>query len=240
MKKIHFYLLLIIAGISFGVLSSCRFNCVKGSGKQISETRKTEEFRRIDVSGGFKVNLKQDSSNSLTINADDNLLKYIKTSVEGGRLRIYTKRNLCNSGQITVNVGFRTLDELKGSGAIEFVSDGKVNTQDLHIELSGACKVNMELNADNVRTEGSGATEIMLKGQASSHNIELSGTGKVNALDFVVGSYNIHTSGASHCQINVLKELNVHTSGASEIQYRGNPSSVNNDKSGASSITKID
>jgi hypothetical protein len=67
----------------------------------------------------------------------------------------------------------------------------------------------------------------------------LSGSGDIDALDFVVGKYNIETSGASHCKINVLKDLSVHTSGASEIEYRGSPSNVSSDKSGASSITKI-
>lgn len=64
--------------------------------------------------------------------------------------------------------------------------------------------------------------------------------GKINAFDFVVGEYTIRSSGASHCKINVLKTLNVHSSGASEIKYKGSPSTVNNDKSGASSIEKVD
>lgn len=240
MKKIYLNAILFIAVISLTILSSCRFNCVKGSGHQVSENRKVTDFTKIDISGGFKVNLKQDSSLTVIINADDNLMKYIKSSVDGDRLHIYTKRSLCGSGEIVINIGVRNLERINASGAVELNSDGKLNTKDLHLELNGASKVNMDLNAANVRTVGHGATEINLKGQASSHSVELAGSGKIYALDFVVGSYTIETAGASHCEVNVLHDLTVNTTGASEIKYRGNPTSVNSSKAGASSITKID
>ena len=238
MKKTYLALT-IIAVLAFTGLSSCMLNCVHGSGNQASEDRKVGDFSRISVSGSYKVILKQDSSMSLKLTGDDNLLKYIKTVVEGGRLRIYSKRSLCNSGQMTINVGVRNLDEIKASGAVEVESDGKLHTQDFRIKLSGVTKVTLDLNAANVNTNGSGATELNLKGQATSHDIDLSGSGKVYALDFVVGSCEIQTSGVGHSEVNVLNSLSVHSSGASEVKYRGNPSSVSNDKSGASSIEKI-
>jgi hypothetical protein len=75
--------------------SSCRrFRKVHGSGKAATEKRTVVEFTKVDVSGGLKVTLTQDSSSVVTVTADDNLLKYIKTEVEGDKLRIYTTRNL--------------------------------------------------------------------------------------------------------------------------------------------------
>ena len=115
-----------------------------------------------------------------------------------------------------------------------------MNINDLHLELNGASKVDMDLNAANVVTEGSGSTDMTLRGQATSHKIEFAGSGKVKAGDFVVGSYDIETTGASECTINVLKDLNVNTTGAADIKYRGNPTSVNTSKTGAASVTKID
>jgi hypothetical protein len=239
MKKIHLTILVLLASVLLSVLSSCRFSCLRGSGKQTSETRKVSDFTSIDISGGYRIVLKQDSSLSLKITADDNLLKYIKTDVSGDRLLIYTRRNICNTGEMTINIGIRNLDEVKASGGVEVESDGKITTHDLHFKLSGATKVTMDLTAANVTTRGSGATELNLKGQATSHDINLSGSGTVNALDFVVGSCNIQTSGIGHSEVNVLNSLSVHSSGASEVKYRGNPSNVTNDKSGASSIEKI-
>jgi hypothetical protein len=205
----------------------------------ITENHTMGDFNALDISGNFKVKLKQDSSLAVSITADDNLMKYIHTSIDGGRLHIYTKKNLCGSGELVINIGVKNLEKIKSSGAIDVTSDGKINTKDLVFDLNGASKVDLDLNAANVTTEGSGAAEIKLKGQAVSHKVELTGSGKIYALDFVVGSYDIETTGASHCEINVLHDLNVNTTGASEIQYRGNPTNVNSHKTGASSLTKI-
>lgn len=239
MKKAHLNALLFITAISLTILSSCRFGCIKGSGHQISETHQMGDFTQIDISGGFKVNLKQDSSLAITVNADDNLMKYIHTSISGDRLRIYSKINLCSSGEIVINIGVKNLDRIKTSGAVNVNSDGKLTTKDLSIDLNGASKINMDINAANVTTEGSGSAEINLKGQASSHRISLSGSGKIYAFDFVVGSYDIETTGASECEINVLHDLTVNTTGASDIKYRGNPSNINSHKTGASTLTKV-
>lgn len=238
MKKIHLALA-IIAGITSAGLSACRFSCVHGSGHTVSEDRKVGDFSEISVSGNYKVVLKQDSSMSVKVTADDNLLKYIKTETEGSKLHIYSKRNLCNNGQLVINIGVKNLDEIKASGAVEIESDGKLTTKDLHFKLSGATKITMDLNAANVTTNGSGVIELYLKGQATSHDIDLSGVGHVYAFDFVVGSCEIQTSGAGHCEVNVLNSLSVHTSGASDVKYKGNPSSINSDKSGASSVEKV-
>lgn len=241
MKKTYINIIMLLAVASVGVLSSCnRFNCKQGSGKVVSETRKVSDFDKLDISGGYKVKLVQDSSLNVQIHADDNLMKYIKAEVSGGELRIHSSRNICGSGDIEVIIGVRNLKEVHASGAVEVSANGRINTGDISFDLSGSTHIDLELFAATVTTIGSGATEINLKGQAGTHNVDLSGSGDINALDFVVGKYNIETSGASHCKINVLNNLSVHTSGSSEIEYRGNPANVSNDKSGASSITKID
>jgi hypothetical protein len=239
MKAKYLAILTIIAGIIITGLSSCVFHCVKGSGNMATDSHQLSDFNKINIEGGFKVVLKQDSSLMLKITADDNLLKYIKVSVDDHRLHIYTKKNFCNSGEMTLNIGVRNLEEIKGAGAVDVSADGKLVTKDINFQFSGASKVNLELNAANVTTHSSGATELNLKGQATSHYIDLSGVGKVNALDFVVGSCEIHTTGAGHCDVNVLNSINVHSTGASEVRYRGNPTSISNDKTGASSLEKI-
>ena len=238
MKKLHLTIFTLVAGVALAGLSSCRFSCAHGSGHQQSEDRKVGSFKSISIAGGYKVILKQDSSFAVKITADDNLLQYIRTEVNGETLKIYSKKNMCNTGEMTIHIGLRTLEELKAAGAVEVESDGKITTKDLRFKLAGATKITMDLNAAEVTSKGSGVTELNLKGQASAHNIDLSGSGKVHAFDFVVNTCNIETSGVGRSEVNVLNTLNVSSSGASEVKYRGNPS-IHNSKSGASSIEKV-
>ncbi|MDB5004651.1 MAG: hypothetical protein JWQ34_2876 [Mucilaginibacter sp.] len=241
MKKSYLTILTVIAGISLLALSSCRMRCERGSGHWITENRKVTDFKKLDISGAFDVVLKQDSSLTVSVAADDNLLKIIKTEIDGDKLRISTDgKNICSSsGDLTVTIGVHNLNDIKALGAINITSTGKIVAKDIHLDLAGATKVNIDLDAANVNTEANGATEIALKGQATSHTIDLNGGGKVHAFDFVVGNYSITTQGASECEINVLHDLTVNSSGASVIKYKGNPTSIKNEKSGASSITKV-
>lgn len=204
-----------------------------------TQSQKMADFSRIDISGGYHVILRQDSSYTVSLTADDNLMKNIIIKVDDGRLKVYNRKSICNSGEMKLVIGVGNLDKIKATGAVELESQGKLNVHDLTMNYSGATKIMMDLNAGNVETEGSGSIEIHLKGQATSHRVNLSGSGELYAYDFVTGTYNITTSGASDCEINVLKALNVHTSGASDIKYKGNPAEVTNHKSGASSITKV-
>jgi len=229
---------ILAAGIAL-TLSSCDNNCIIGSGNQVTETRKVSDFTKIEISGGYVIKLVQDSSLTLTVTADDNVQGDIKNDVSGGKLRISNKNICTSSGEVIVVIGVRNLEEIKASGAVEVSADGKINTKDMNISLSGSTKVTLAINAARLSTHASGSSEINLAGQASEHDLELSGSSNVNAFDLVTGVYNIKTSGSSDCDINVLQELNVHSSGSSSIKYRGNPASVNNDKSGSSSIEKV-
>jgi len=239
MKKSATLLFSISVLVLLASLSSC--NCKHGSGHLVTEVRNPGDFSKIDISGGYHVIIKQDSAaSSLTLTADDNLIQYIKTDLDGDKLTIHNTHRVCSSGEYTITIRLKNLSYFKSSGAIEVTSDGKITTRDIEFNLSGSTKIALNLNADNVNTHCSGLTEFDLTGQAKSHNVDMSGSGTINALDFVTGTYNIESSGMSHCKINVMNNLSVNSSGVSEIQYRGNPANINNNKSGVSSLQKID
>jgi hypothetical protein len=75
MKKLNFKIVILVAAVSVVLFSSCRrFKCLKGKGDIRTENRKMQGFTKIDISGGYKVILKQDSSESIVISIDDNLM----------------------------------------------------------------------------------------------------------------------------------------------------------------------
>jgi hypothetical protein len=240
MKKLHLNILLIIALTAIAALPACDMvHCVHGSGNKVTENRKVADFTRIKADGDFKIVLKQDSSLNVAINADDNVMKIIETNVTGGRLHIHTKQHLCSSGEITITVGIRNLEEIKSSGAMNISSDGTIKVKDINFDLAGASKVTLDLNAANVTANGSGATEMDLKGQATSAGISTSGVSKLNALDFVVSNYEIQSSGASDSKVNALQTLKISSSGVASVKYKGHPS-ISQDKSGALSVEPVD
>ena len=147
---------------------------------------------------------------------------------------------MCPSGDFVINIGVRDLTYVNTSGTVDLSADGKIITKDIMFDLSGSTKLNLDINAANVETTGSGLTDITLRGQSGTHKMHLSGSAQVDALDFVVSKYRIESSGAGSYKINVLNDLSVNTSGAADIEYRGNPASISNNKSGIGTLKKID
>ena len=239
MKNLKLFSIALVILAIVGITGCNRFNCQSGSGKQVSQTRTLSAFSKIKVGGSFRIILKQDSSHSVRIVADDNIQRLIETDVNGNTLNIGMEGNFCNTGQITVYLSSKNLEGIDASGAVEIESANTIKTKDFLLGLSGSTKVTLDLNASLMQTRSSGSSEIYLKGQAGTHEINISGSGEVEALDFVVGKYNIESSGASECNINVLNELHVSSSGSSDVKYKGSPQKVTNNNSGSSSVKKV-
>ncbi|MEO5910477.1 MAG: head GIN domain-containing protein [Pelobium sp.] len=221
-------------------LSACDFNCIEGSGNQVTKDRNVEAFSKVDFGGSIKMKIRQDSSYSMRITADDNIQKEILTRVKGDVLEIKMKGNFCNTGEIIIELGSKKWNGIDASGSTQIISENQINTDDFMLDLSGSSKVDLDIVTGNLKTSSSGASKINLKGQARQHDVDLSGSAEINAYDFVVSDYRIESSGASNCNINVLNSLKVNSSGASKILYKGNPKDIANEKSGASTLKHVE
>ncbi len=229
--------------ITLGILlfSSCNgFDCINGSGNQVTESREIGTFTDVETSGSLKIILSQDSASSVRIVADDNILDKIRAKLSGKTLRIDFDGNFCDAGPVTVYLSSNDYQRIESSGSVEVLSEGKLDLNDLDLELQGSSKVMLDLNVKTLRTSSSGSSEIGLRGQAGSHDLETTGSSSVEAIDFVVGEYRIKSTGASKSRINVLNLLEVNSTGASEVEYKGKPSKIYKDNSGASVVRSIE
>jgi hypothetical protein len=240
MKNRYLFIILGIAVCSFAFMSSCGLvDCVKGSGHPDSVKRKVADFTKIDIKGSYRILLKQDSSLSITVSGDDNLLKYIETNVSDDKLFIKSNKDMCPNNQMTLTIGVHNIKEITSLGALELYSKGTLNLQDLKLDFSGNTRTILGINAANVTTKASGNAEITLKGQAMTHTVNFSGSEKFDAFGFVVSDYDIESSGNTECDINVLHSLDLHTSGSSVVKYKGAPVRLVNEKSGLSTLERV-
>src|SRR4030095_1169108 len=118
MKKIGFgvFIVALIIGVgvasfvSWGKTTAKIFNLnfsigsVRGSGNVAIETRDIQDFKAIDVSGVFVVELVAQKDFSVQVEADDNVLEYIKTEVNDGVLEISTSRKIKSPSTLKVRI----------------------------------------------------------------------------------------------------------------------------------------
>ncbi len=90
MKKI---LMIVLALVSLTV-NAQRWETIKGNGVTKKESRQVSDYTSLSSSGSMDVHISYGNSNSITVEADENLLPYIETIVEDGKLLIRSKKNI--------------------------------------------------------------------------------------------------------------------------------------------------
>ncbi|MCF6271038.1 MAG: DUF2807 domain-containing protein [Melioribacteraceae bacterium] len=193
------------------------FSSVKGNGNLIEKEFSVNEFSKVDVSHAFTVKISVGEETSVKIETDENLMKYVEVQVKNNTLYLDLKNNVNVNGDIRAIITTPYLNEVDLSGASKIEVDG-IESNTFSISMSGACKGNF-----------SGNTEML--------DIDLSGATKINSVELKAKDVTLDVSGASKCSVFSSNSLSVDASGASKIVIYGDPSKIETDLSGASSIT---
>ncbi|GGH74943.1 head GIN domain-containing protein [Phaeocystidibacter marisrubri] len=207
-------------------------------GQTVRETLEVSTFNRLEVSGAYRVFIRQGPTQEVVAIGSEDAIDGLKVEVSNGQLEIST-RGFLNTSNSDVRL-FITVTQLKSisiSGAVSLEAKNRIDGSDLDIEASGAADMDLKVDMSNVKVSASGAAEINLEGRARSCQIELSGSSSLDAEEWLVSRMSIEISGASSADVHAIETLEVEASGASSVTYRGNPT-VDSDISYASSLTK--
>jgi hypothetical protein len=216
---------------------------VAGSGKMASETRELEDLEGISIGYPARVTVKQGSSNSVVITADDNLLPQLTTEVEDGVLRIMNSEPIRNNRvrpTKTVELVITVVDvhRLVLSGAGSFLVED-LKTDALEVVVSGAGDVTLRgLETDSLEVTLSGAGNVEADGSADSLVVRISGFGDFKGGDLHSRGANIRITGAGSAIVWVDDDLEAAISGAGSVGYYGDPS-VSRNISGAGSVNGL-
>ncbi len=210
---------LIILFVSALFLTSCKIGGVKGNGNWTNETRDVETFSKVDVSGNFNVEIAVNEKQNLLINADENLMKYIKTKVKRNTLYIYSKENLRPSDDIVINISVKNLDYIDCSG-INNVNAYGIDTERFGVDLSGAGSIELEGKSNTLSIDVSGAAELIAK-KLLTQDIKLDVSGAANAEIYASNTVDGDISGAGSVNLyGGAKVLNLDVSGAASLNRK--------------------
>ncbi|GAB4410706.1 MAG: head GIN domain-containing protein [Bacteroidia bacterium] len=209
---------------------------ITGSGHVISETRNHSGFDGIVVSGAIHVYVHQGNRFAVRVEADDNVIPYIRTEVSRTRLVISHEGSLHNTTTMAVHVTLPELKSIEASGASMVRGETPLRGQELALRLSGASHAHFELNHDLVLIEAGGASILKLSGKTVHLEAVVEGASQLKAGELQADTGDIAASGASQAIVAVAASLRADASGASHITSAVNPQDSDLQSSGASSI----
>lgn len=198
---------------SLALLGGCARD---GNGVEGRASRDVRTFSKLDVGGTFKVAVVVGPEASVEVVADENLLDYIETKVNGDTLKVRTRERLDPELALSVRVTVPSLEEVDISGVAD-------------IRITGLHGPKFELDA-------SGASDIHLEGQVDALELDVSGVGDVEAFGLQARSVDIDLSGAAKAEVTATEKLVASISGSGRVRYAGSPASVEREVSGAGSI----
>ena len=223
MKKLILAGLLLISMQGFA-----GWKMIKGDGHLASEQRNIQGFTALEAGSGFIIEISYGTCNSITVEADENLLPDIETNLHDGTLSIKAKNLISFHSEhpITIKVCMTRITRLglSGSGSItgegDFRNEGKTE-----LAMSGSGSIQLKFSKFNsLDVSASGSGSIILAGRLDQNiRIRESGSGLIDCTEVGTDTVSASLSGSGIIKVSVPQTITANISGSGQIYYSGNP-----------------
>jgi Putative auto-transporter adhesin, head GIN domain len=199
---------------------------INGSGIVKSEARSVSGFHGLTLGVDARLEIRQGTTEGLSITGDDNIVPLIETVVDGGTLKIRWagRRNYSTQYknlEIVVNVIKVDALTVAGSGEIRAA---QLKADDLRATVAGSGGIGidkLEANAFKVNVAGSG--DVAVAGRAESLDVTIAGSGNVKASRLESRSARIAINGSGDATVWATETLSATVAGSGDIKYYGKP-----------------
>ncbi|MGH7045995.1 MAG: GIN domain-containing protein [Stellaceae bacterium] len=188
-----------------------------GDGQPASQQRPIGPVKTIHADGAFALTITVAPTPKLTVEADNNLLPIIKTTVAAGRLDIYADRSYSLDGRIKVIVASPAITDISASGSNQIEAAGFTG---------GALTVTLN-----------GSNTASVSGQVATLSSVISGANHLSARGLSAGTAKLALNGSGNATVDARQAIAVQISGAGSITVYGNPKTRSTEVNGAGKIT---
>lgn len=211
---------------------------IKGSNVVVSEDRTiNSNFETIDVQQGINVYVTQGNSTSISVEADDNIIDLLVTEVKNNELKIYFEKNVYKAKAKNVFLTASTINQIKTSSGARVKSENTIQTNTLDLDSSSGSSIKIRVNADEVISETSSGSNMKIEGKTTKLSASSSSGSSINASNLkTIDAYAKASSGAQ-IDLNVSGELRAKASSGGDIDYEGNPTTIDKDTSSGGSVS---
>ena len=190
-----------VGGVSLGDART-----IRGSGDVVEQTRAVSGITGVELATLGTLHIEVGDTESLRIEAEDNLMGYLETEVRNGRLRIGTQEDI----RLDATKSVRYYVTVTGLDTIVISSSGD-------IEMG-------ELEADVLEVDISSSGDLdIASGQVKAQNVTISSSGNYTAEDLVSTEAEVRLNSSGSATIWVLDFLKANLNSSGDLRYRGDP-----------------
>lgn len=199
-------------------------NGISGEGPVVKKTLQLDNFHAINLSVSGNVYLKQGSTQSVEVEAQQNIIDNLKKEVTDGRWNIGFEENVRRLNKLNIYITVPSIDEVLVSGSGDIIGQSVFSgISTLNIGVSGSGNIEFEGNAEEMFARVTGSGDIEVKGSAKTGEIRISGSGDIEAHGFKTTDAKIRISGSGDASIHATNSLEVRITGSGDVAYKGSP-----------------
>jgi hypothetical protein len=229
-----------ISIIAIIFLATACNNGRRGSGNIITETRNVSAFTKVSAATSIDVDVQQGAETSVIVEADDNLIKYVETKIEGGELKIRLKNiSIWNDATIKVHVIAPKYDGFSASSSAEIIGKNTItSTSKIKLDASSSAKIDVVVDAPSVDVEASSSADIIAAGRTKEVTVDANSSSTVELNKLQAETVNAEASSSADVSIFASVKIVAKANSSGDISYTGGATDVNKSESSSGSITK--
>ena len=235
----YFPLFLLLSFLAVGQITAQNWfgTGIKGEGAKVKKSFDLEKFDAVKLAFNGHVYLRQGNSQSVEIEAQQNVMDLISTDVSDKTWKIKFEQNVKSHDgvKVWITVPHLTMAAVSGSGDLVGQNHFK-GLDELRVAVSGSGSVELESDSKSLSVSVSGSGDIELGGNTGDCQIRISGSGDVEAFDLATETCKVKISGSGDASVNVQNSLEVGIAGSGDVVYKGSPK-VRSKISGSGDVT---
>lgn len=225
---------LVILICTISLLGACRYKT--GSGDIVTEKRAVPDFTGIKVSEGIEVELTAGNPGEVVIEADDNVIQYIRTSVKNGILRIGISDNTSiHSATLKAYVKAPEICSIAVSSAAVLKGMNVLKCPGrMTLDASSGSQIIAVVDAPDIDGEASSGSNLDLKGSTQNLDVSASSGSTVKAAGLMSEQAKVASSSGASVSVFASIALKAKASSGGSIRYKGEPALAKEESSGGS------
>ena len=233
----------IIATVTALLFASCNFTDMKtieGSGNVTTEKRIVQgDFKKVSVSNAIDVVIEQSDKTEIIVEADDNLQKEIKTTVENGTLVISCEfTSFQNVTKKKVIVKMPVIDELEASSASTVTSTAVLRGTKIKLDASSAATMNVNIESDEIDLDTDSAGSITIEGKALKVKSSASSAASIEAEKLLANEIEADADSGASINIHPIVSLKAKANSGGSINNEGSPNTIEKTENSGGSISQ--
>ena len=200
-------------------------NSIQGSGKLQKQAREVGSFHGVALNVPGTVELRIGNTDSVTIEADDNILPLIDTVVENGTLRIRPARRNTNFRQSSLNIVIqaRQVERVSVGGSGSITATG-LRAEKLRFDVGGSGSIDArDLDSRAVAIAIGGSGNFKASGKTEQLTASIGGSGNIQAGRLAAREVQVSIGGSGEAEVWAKDDLTISIGGSGEVNYYGDP-----------------